>query len=179
MYTSRGQVEVDEATNKRLKRLIDKRVLVIMICTYFLQALEKGTMSFSSIMGIKTDAHLEDGQKYSWLTTCIYIAVLIVEYPTNWIIQRVPRRKVPRNQHLSLGHRSGHACRLSQLCRSGHSPDFPGYLRGMLPAHLRATIIHVVQARRASSDGHILVHDERCAADRRRSTSVLLHSDRR
>lgn len=28
--------------------------------------------------------------QYSWLTTCIYIAVLIVEYPTNWTIQRVP-----------------------------------------------------------------------------------------
>lgn len=93
MYASRGRVEVDEETNKRLKKMIDKRVLVIMICTYFLQALDKGTMSFSSIMGIKTDAHLEDGQKYSWLTTCIYIAVLIVEYPTNWIIQRVPVAK--------------------------------------------------------------------------------------
>jgi MFS family permease len=27
------------------------------------------------------------------LTTCIYIAVLFVEYPTNWIIQRVPVAK--------------------------------------------------------------------------------------
>ncbi|KAJ5378167.1 uncharacterized protein N7496_005576 [Penicillium cataractarum] len=89
MYSS-TRVVVSEADDKRLKKMIDRRVLVIMILTYFLQALDKGTMSFSSIMGIKTDAHLEDGQKYSWLTTCIYIAVLIVEYPTNWIIQRVP-----------------------------------------------------------------------------------------
>ncbi|KAJ5110552.1 hypothetical protein N7532_001087 [Penicillium argentinense] len=93
MYAGRGQVEIDEATNKRLKKMIDRRVLVIMILTYFLQALDKGTMSFASIMGIKTDAGLEDGQKYSWLTTCIYIAVLVVEYPTNWIIQRVPIAK--------------------------------------------------------------------------------------
>lgn len=63
MYASRGYVEIDEPTNKRLKRMIDRRILAIMICTYFLQALDKGTMSFSSIMGIKTDAHLEDGQK--------------------------------------------------------------------------------------------------------------------
>ncbi|KAF3401882.1 hypothetical protein F1880_009907 [Penicillium rolfsii] len=92
MYANSG-VHVSEEDNKRLKKMIDRRVLVIMILTYFLQALDKGTMSFSSIMGIKTDAHLEDGQKYSWLTTCIYIAVLIVEYPTNWIIQRVPIAK--------------------------------------------------------------------------------------
>lgn len=62
-YAAHGQVEIDEETNKRLKKLIDRRVLVIMIITYFLQALDKGTMSFSAIMGIKKDANLEDGQK--------------------------------------------------------------------------------------------------------------------
>ena len=69
--------------------MIDKRVLSIMIFTYFLQALDKGTLSFAVIMGIKTDLHLV-GQQYSWLTTCIYIAILIVEYPINYMIQRVP-----------------------------------------------------------------------------------------
>lgn len=64
-YAAHGQVEIDEETNRRLKKLIDRRVLVIMICTYFLQALDKGTMSFSAIMGIKKDANLEDGQKVS------------------------------------------------------------------------------------------------------------------
>ncbi|RAK76562.1 putative 2-ketogluconate transporter [Aspergillus fijiensis CBS 313.89] len=87
-YAASGAVEVDEATSRRLRRMIDRRVLVVMILTYFLQALDKGTMSFASIMGIRTDTGMK-GQEYSWLTTCIYIAVLIVEYPTNWIIQRV------------------------------------------------------------------------------------------
>lgn len=31
--------------------------------------------------------------QYSWLTTCIYLAILIVEYPQNWLIQRVPIAK--------------------------------------------------------------------------------------
>ena len=31
--------------------------------------------------------------QYSWLTTCIYIAILVIEYPTNWILQRVPIAK--------------------------------------------------------------------------------------
>jgi MFS family permease len=72
--------------------MINKRVLVIMIATYFLQAIDKGTLSFTSIMGLPDDLHLV-GQQYSWLTTCIYIAILVVEYPTNWIIQRVPIAK--------------------------------------------------------------------------------------
>lgn len=91
-YASNAHVDIDESTSRRLRRMIDRRVLVIMIITYFLQALDKGTMSFASIMGIREQTGL-DGQKYSWLTTCIYIAVLVVEYPTNWIIQRVPIAK--------------------------------------------------------------------------------------
>lgn len=49
------QIHISEEENKRLKKLIDRRVLPIMIITYFLQALDKGTMSFSSIMGIRND----------------------------------------------------------------------------------------------------------------------------
>ena len=91
-YASNAHVDIDESTSRRLRRMFDRRVLVIMIITYFLQALDKGTMSFASIMGIREQTGL-DGQKYSWLTTCIYIAVLVVEYPTNWVIQRVPIAK--------------------------------------------------------------------------------------
>ncbi|KAI5208272.1 MFS transporter [Aureobasidium subglaciale] len=92
-YTAGERIDISEEESKRLKKMIDKRVLVIMILTYFIQALDKGTMSFTSIMGIREDLNLLDKNKFSWLTTCIYIAVLFVEYPTNWIIQRVPIAK--------------------------------------------------------------------------------------
>jgi MFS family permease len=92
-YASASKIEISPEEDKRLKRMIDRRVLSIMVFTYFLQALDKGTMSFAAIMGIQEDLDLARGQRYQWLTTCIYIAVLIVEYPTNWIIQRVPIAK--------------------------------------------------------------------------------------
>lgn len=63
-----------------------------MVFTYFLQALDKGTLSFTSIMGLPEDLKLV-GQQYSWLTTSIYIAILIVEYPINWLVQRLPIAK--------------------------------------------------------------------------------------
>jgi MFS family permease len=91
-YASDVAINISAEDNARLKRRIDKRVLSIMVFTYFLQALDKGTMSFASIMNLPTDTHLK-GQQFSWLTTCIYIAVLIVEYPTNWLIQRIPIAK--------------------------------------------------------------------------------------
>lgn len=40
-------------------------------------------------MGIIDDTHLV-GTQYSWLTTIIYLMILLVEYPENYIIQRVP-----------------------------------------------------------------------------------------
>lgn len=57
-YASAAAVDIDSETNKRLKRLIDKRVLLVMMVTYFLQALDKGTISFASIMGIVDDTRL-------------------------------------------------------------------------------------------------------------------------
>jgi hypothetical protein len=62
-YAGGEAIVIDEATNKRLRRMIDRRVLVVMVCTYFLQALDKGTMSFASIMGIREHAGLLEGNK--------------------------------------------------------------------------------------------------------------------
>ncbi|KIK65420.1 hypothetical protein GYMLUDRAFT_239956 [Collybiopsis luxurians FD-317 M1] len=83
-------VEIDDATNARLRWMIHKRVLVVMVTTYFCQTLDKGTINFASIMGIQTDTHLNHGQQYAWLTTCVYIAILLWEFPTNRLIQRLP-----------------------------------------------------------------------------------------
>ncbi|KAL1796463.1 hypothetical protein ACET3X_005003 [Alternaria dauci] len=93
-YAAAGEVFVSEEENKRLKKMIDRRVLPIMVITYFLQSLDKGTMSATSIMGIRDDVPgLLSKDTFGWLTTCIYLAVLVVEYPTNWILQRVPVAK--------------------------------------------------------------------------------------
>ncbi|GKT48940.1 putative transporter [Colletotrichum spaethianum] len=73
MYAGETIVEIDEATNKRLKRKIDERVLSVMIVTYFMQSLDKGTMSFSSIMGIIDDTGLK-GQEENYIIQKIPIA---------------------------------------------------------------------------------------------------------
>jgi len=91
-YATSTGLQISEEENRRLRTMINRRVLPVMIFTYFLQALDKGTLSFTSIMNLPTDLKLH-GQQYSWLTTCIYIAVLTVEYPTNYLIQRLPVAK--------------------------------------------------------------------------------------
>jgi len=61
-YATDGAIEIDTATNKRLKKMIDKRILVVMMITYLIQTIDKGALSFASIMGIMEDAHLADNQ---------------------------------------------------------------------------------------------------------------------
>ncbi|KAI0475754.1 MFS general substrate transporter [Xylariaceae sp. FL0804] len=97
-YIADARVEISPEESARLRGLIDRRVLVVMVTTYFLQAIDKGTLSFSSIMGLPEDTGLITAsgavsQQYSWLTTCIYITILVVEYPQNYIIARMPVAK--------------------------------------------------------------------------------------
>ena len=78
-YASTGSVEITPEDDRRLKRMIDKRVLSVMIFTYFLQAIDKGTMSFSAIMGIQEDLGLEHGQRVGhWQHPQIYILTFAV-----------------------------------------------------------------------------------------------------
>ena len=61
-YVGDGRLDIPPEENTRLRRMIDRRVLVVMITTYFLQAIDKGTMSFASIMGTIKDTGLHGQQ---------------------------------------------------------------------------------------------------------------------
>jgi hypothetical protein len=52
------RVIVSEADNKRILRKIDLAILPIMLGVYFLQQLDKSTLSYASVFGLIADAHL-------------------------------------------------------------------------------------------------------------------------
>ncbi|KAL1845344.1 hypothetical protein VTK73DRAFT_652 [Phialemonium thermophilum] len=91
-YVGEAPIYIDEATNKKLFWTVNRRILACMLGTYFCQSLDKGTLGFSSVMGIQKDAHLV-GQQYSWLGTILYMGVLAGEYPTNLLLQKLPVAK--------------------------------------------------------------------------------------
>ncbi|GAB7354319.1 hypothetical protein MBLNU459_g4835t1 [Dothideomycetes sp. NU459] len=91
-YTESAGVEIDAALNRKLYWKVNRRILTFMLVTYFCQSLDKGTLGFSSIMGIKKNAHLV-GQDYSWLGTILYMGILAGEYPTNFLLQKLPIAK--------------------------------------------------------------------------------------
>ncbi|KAJ9299644.1 hypothetical protein DTO271G3_2528 [Paecilomyces variotii] len=85
-------IEVDEATNKRLLRIIDRHMMPLMCVIYGLNYLDKTTLSYASIMGIKTDIGLT-GDDYQWLGSMFYFGYLAWEYPTGQLLQRMPLGK--------------------------------------------------------------------------------------
>ncbi|KAJ5233001.1 hypothetical protein N7468_005957 [Penicillium chermesinum] len=85
-------IELDEATNRRLLRTIDWHLMPIMCFVYGMNYLDKTTLSYASVMGIKTDLHLK-GDDYQWLSSLFYFGYLAWEYPTNRLLQLWPLGK--------------------------------------------------------------------------------------
>lgn len=69
-WTAEGPLIIDADTNKRLFWKVNRRILVVMLVTYFCQSLDKGTLNFSSIMGIQQDANLH-GQQVITIPKCL------------------------------------------------------------------------------------------------------------
>jgi hypothetical protein len=68
-----GQAILDDPVQlKRLVRKIDLTIAPLLACVYFLQFLDKTTLSYTAVMGIRTDTGLV-GQDYSNLSMLFYI----------------------------------------------------------------------------------------------------------
>ncbi len=83
---------VSEADNKRILRKIDLMVLPIMLGVYFLQQLDKSTLSYASVFGLVEDAHL-GGQDYSWLGSIVYVAQLVMQPVIAYFLVKLPTGK--------------------------------------------------------------------------------------
>ncbi|KAL1620671.1 hypothetical protein SLS54_006027 [Diplodia seriata] len=80
----------DEGARKRLLRKIDWTITPLLAGTYFLQFLDKNTLSYTSVMGLREDTGLK-GQQYSHVSMLFYIGFLATEFPTQYLAQRVSR----------------------------------------------------------------------------------------
>ncbi|KAM0808743.1 putative Major facilitator superfamily (MFS) profile domain-containing protein [Seiridium cardinale] len=77
---------------RRLLRKIDLNLMPLLCIVYGLNYLDKTTVSYASVMGIKADINLI-GQDYSWIGSMFYFGYLAWEWPTNRLLQRLPLAK--------------------------------------------------------------------------------------
>ncbi|KAF2705214.1 MFS general substrate transporter [Pleomassaria siparia CBS 279.74] len=97
-----GQVvELTEEKSKALLRKIDMHLMPIMCIVYGLNYLDKTTLSYASVMGLKlphSDNKLKSGinlvgDQYQWLGSMFYFGYIAWEYPTTRLLQRLPLGK--------------------------------------------------------------------------------------
>lgn len=85
-------IELTPEDERKLLRKIDWNLMPLLCLVYGLNYLDKTTVSYASIMGLKTDLNLV-GQEYSWIGSMFYFGYLFWEYPTNRLLQRLPLGK--------------------------------------------------------------------------------------
>jgi hypothetical protein len=85
-------VIVTPEENARILKKIDLTILPIMLAVYFLQGLDKATLSYASVFGLITDAHLV-GQDYSWLGSIVYVAQLVLQPLIAYFLVKLPTGK--------------------------------------------------------------------------------------
>ncbi|ORY28022.1 major facilitator superfamily domain-containing protein [Naematelia encephala] len=80
---------IEPADEKRLKRKLDMRILPLLGICYFFYYIDKTTLSYAAIFGIRTDLDLSGGE-YSWLSSIFYFGWLGWAIPSNLIMQHCP-----------------------------------------------------------------------------------------
>lgn len=85
-------VTVTPADNARILRKIDLTILPLLLVVYALQYLDKSTLSYASVFGLLTDAHLH-GEQYSWLGSIVYFAQLIMQPLVAYFLVKLPTGK--------------------------------------------------------------------------------------
>ncbi|EMD63378.1 hypothetical protein GGP41_005951 [Bipolaris sorokiniana] len=80
LLASNERIVVTLEENKRVLKKIDLIILPILLSVYFLQSLDKTTLSYASVFGLIEDANLDPkSQQYSWLGSIVYIAQLVAQ----------------------------------------------------------------------------------------------------
>ena len=84
-----SHAQIDPAVERRLVRRIDWMILPYLAVCYAFFYIDKTTLSYAAIFGIKTDLHLV-GTDYNWLSSIFYFGFLAWAIPTNFGLQRFP-----------------------------------------------------------------------------------------
>ncbi|RJE20965.1 Major Facilitator Superfamily [Aspergillus sclerotialis] len=131
---------------KRVIRKIDLHLLPLLIITYGLEYLDKTTLSYSAIMGLREDLHL-DGKQYSWASSMFYVGYLAAAYPICLGLVKFPLGKyLSILTFYGLGRHSHTASGGIQLCEPDGPAMLPGSVRKWYWAWLFADYGNVVHA---------------------------------
>jgi hypothetical protein len=94
LLAANDRIVLTSEDNKRVLRKIDLVILPILLSVYFLQSLDKTTLSYASVFGLIKDAKLDpNSQQYSWLGSIVYIAQLVMQPLIAFFLVKFPTGK--------------------------------------------------------------------------------------
>lgn len=88
-----GELDIDPQVERKLVRKIDWYLMPIIAALMSCQLMDKTTNSYASIMGLRQDLNMVEGQVYSWVGSSFYFGYLIFQFPANYLLQRFPLSK--------------------------------------------------------------------------------------
>ncbi|KAF2687832.1 MFS general substrate transporter [Lentithecium fluviatile CBS 122367] len=91
-YKNNQGLEIGTEEAKKVLRKIDLHVVPILFFTYLLQYLDKNGINYASAFGLEEGTNLS-GQDYSWLGSIFYFGYLLGQYPSGYLLQRLPIAK--------------------------------------------------------------------------------------
>jgi len=92
LFASSADLQNDPITpeeDARVKRKVDFMILPYLAVCYAFFYIDKTTLSYAAIFGIREDLNLQ-GTQYSWLSSIFYFGFLAWAFPTNFLMQRLP-----------------------------------------------------------------------------------------
>jgi sugar phosphate permease len=89
LFASQAHEPIDPAEEARVVRKIDLMILPYLAVCYAFFYIDKTTLSYAAIFGIREDLHIH-GLQYSWLSSIFYFGFLFWALPTNFLMQRFP-----------------------------------------------------------------------------------------
>ncbi|KAK3671771.1 hypothetical protein LTR78_008316 [Recurvomyces mirabilis] len=84
-----GNFAHDAARMAALRRKIDVRVIPFLALAYLMNYLDKITLNYANVMGLSKQLHLV-GNDFTNASSAFWIAVLIFEFPSIYLLQRLP-----------------------------------------------------------------------------------------
>ncbi|TDZ32609.1 putative transporter [Colletotrichum spinosum] len=86
--TAEGEL-IDPSEVAALRRKLDWRLMPLLCTTYALQSIDRTTLSYAAVFGVREDAGLT-GAEFSWAGALLYLGYLVWEFPTNVMLQKLP-----------------------------------------------------------------------------------------
>jgi sugar phosphate permease len=89
LYKQSGDLDITEADAKHVLRKVDARIVPILFFLYMLQYLDKNAINFASAYGLNAGTGMTPSD-YSWLSSIFYFGYLISQFPSSYLLQRLP-----------------------------------------------------------------------------------------